>query len=157
TFARTHPRSVVGAKALFTEGWQLTSNIASNGIEPRGSDPTERFLRVVAIVKELESGVYPRCDWVDRAPQLVTGFFASNPSFGPGNLDRMANEYIAFARSHLKLDERYPAMSGTGYLLTMKLAELYKTRGDPAPRVEQALDALARETGRPDVAYLKAE
>ena len=60
TFARTHPRSVVGAKALFTEGWQLSSNIASNGIEPRGSDPTERFLRVVAIVKELESGVYPR-------------------------------------------------------------------------------------------------
>jgi TolA-binding protein len=155
-FARAHPRSVAGAKALFDEGWQLTVNIPITGVEPRGSDPTERFLRVVGIVKELENGSYPSCEWVDRAPELVTGFFASNPSFGPGNAERLASEYVAFARAHLKTATPDVSSSSLGYFLTTRLAALFKTQGDPLGAVERILDALAKETGNPDFTYLKA-
>lgn len=155
-FARAHPGSVAGAKALYQEAWQLAVNIPITGVERRGSDPTERFLRVLAMAKELESGSYPPCEWVDRVPELVTGFFASNPAYAPGNADRMAAEYVAFARAHWKPGRVNSAESGVGYLITTKLADLYKGQGDPAQYVERALDELAKETGSPDVAYLKA-
>jgi hypothetical protein len=37
----------------------------------RQPDPTDRFLRVLAIVDELESGRYPKGEWNDKAPSLV--------------------------------------------------------------------------------------
>jgi tetratricopeptide (TPR) repeat protein len=155
-FARAHPRSVAGAKALHIKGWQLSVNVPATGLERRGADPTERFFRVLTVVKELESGDYPKCEWVDRAPQIITGFFASNPRFAPGNADRMAAEYIAFARTHLTFGSPDPASDGAGYLVTSKLAELYKAEGDPDGAVERALDALVKDTGRLEFAYLKA-
>jgi hypothetical protein len=54
-FAKDHPRTNAAAKALFHEGFQLHVNVPITGVEPRGSDPTERLLRVAAIVKDLES------------------------------------------------------------------------------------------------------
>jgi hypothetical protein len=74
-FARDHPGTNAGAKALFQEGWDLHVNVAVMGIEARGSDPTERLLRVAAIVKELESGKFPPSEWVEKAPSLMIGFF----------------------------------------------------------------------------------
>jgi len=70
-FAKDHPGTNAGAKALFQEGFQFQSNLAITGVEPRGSDPTERLLRVAAIVKELESGKFPRSEWVEKAPELI--------------------------------------------------------------------------------------
>jgi tetratricopeptide (TPR) repeat protein len=156
TFERAHPASVAGAKALYQEAFQLAVNIPVTGVERRGSDPTERFLRVVAMAKELETGTYPPCEWVDRAPQLVTGFFASHPTYAPGNVDRMAAEYIAFARSHWKTGPVNSVESHVGFLLTTKLADLYQAQGDPTPFVERALDDLANAIGSADAAYLKA-
>jgi hypothetical protein len=155
-FARAHPGTVAGAKALYTEAFQLAVNIPVTGVEPRGSDPTARLLRVVAMARELESGNFPPCEWVERAPQLVTDFFASNPSFAPGNRDRVAAEYVAFARNRLKTTAIGSEQSGIGYLLTTKLAQLYKAPDDPVPHVEQTLDDMAKETGRTDLSLLKA-
>ena len=155
-FARAHPRSIAAAKALAIEGQQLSVNVPVTGLEPRGSDPTERFFRVLAIVKELESGDYPTCEWVDRAPQLITGFFASNPKFAPGNADRVAAAYVEFARTHMRFGSPDPASDGAGYLLTSKLADLYKADADPVGAVERALDVLLKDTGRAEFAYLKA-
>ncbi len=58
-FAKKHPGTNAGAKALFQAGWDLHVNVAVTGIETRGSDPTERLLRVAAIVKELEERQVP--------------------------------------------------------------------------------------------------
>jgi tetratricopeptide (TPR) repeat protein len=154
-FARARPGTNAAARALFDAGWQLTVNIAVTGVERRGSDPTDRFMRVLAIVKELESGAYPRSEWVDRAPELVTGFFASNPVIAPANVHRLAAEYVAFARAHLGEDADNPAESALAYLLTTKLADLYKSVGDPVPHVERTLDRLAAETRRPAFLYMK--
>ena len=67
-FAKDHPRTNAAAKALFHAGYQLHVNVAITGVETRGSDPTDRLLRVAAIVKELESGKFPRSEWVEKAP-----------------------------------------------------------------------------------------
>lgn len=155
-FARARPGTTPGAKALFDAGSQLGVNIPVTGVEPRGSDPTDRFMRVLGIVKELESGAYPRSEWVDRAPELVTGFFASNPAIAPANVEQLAAEYVAFARTHF--DPKDPDLGGSrvAYLLTNKLADLYKSQGDPTPHVEGALDRLAEETAQAAFVYMKA-
>ncbi|HET7696417.1 MAG TPA: hypothetical protein VFK57_11960 [Vicinamibacterales bacterium] len=155
-FARAHRGTAAGAKALYSAAHQLSVNVPITGVERRGSDPTERFVRVLAMVKELESGAYPRGEWVDRASELVAGLFASNPAIAPANVERLEAEYAAFAKSHIDADGPDPAESRIGYLLTTKLAELHKTQGDPVPRVERVLDRLAGETGRADFAFMKA-
>jgi TolA-binding protein len=155
-FARAHVGTAPGAKALYSAGHQLAVNVPITGVEPRGSDPTERFMRVLAIAKELESGAYGRNEWVERAPELVSGLFASNPVISPANVGRLATEYVAFARSHLGPGHPDPADSPMAYLLTTKLAELHKTQGDPIPPVERTLDRLYEETGRAEFAFMKA-
>ena len=57
-FAKAHVGTAPGAKALYSAGHQLAVNVPITGVEPRGSDPTDRFMRVLAIAKELESGAY---------------------------------------------------------------------------------------------------
>jgi hypothetical protein len=105
-FAKDHPRTNAAAKALFQEGFQLHVNVPVNGVEPRGSDPTERLLRVAAIVKELESGKFPRSEWVEKAPELLVGFFMSDtppPRYSPANVDRAIETYADFVRTHLQM------------------------------------------------------
>ncbi len=53
-FIAAHKGTIVGAKALRQKGFQLTSNAAVTGFVPRGGDPTDRFMQVLEIVKELE-------------------------------------------------------------------------------------------------------
>lgn len=111
---------------------------------------------MIAIVKELESGAYPPCEWVAKAPDLVIGFFAYKPSFAPGHIDRMLDAYLAFARTHFRLDDVYPSQGGIGYAITSKMADLFALKGERVAGVERTLDTLAKETGNPGALYLKA-
>jgi outer membrane protein assembly factor BamD (BamD/ComL family) len=157
-FARAHPRTVAGAKALYMAGFQLQSNVAILGIEKRGADPTDRFLRVLGIVSELENGDYPACEWTEKAPELVVGFFASQPSYAPERIDAVLAACESFAAKHWKLDDQAnPGDYGIGYFVTTKMAELYKIKGDAVGGVERFL--LGLEDKAPDrfaVQYLLA-
>ena len=154
-FARSHPASVPGARALAELGFHLATNVPFNGLEPRGSDPIERFLKVLAIVNALEHGSYPRCEWVERAPGLVVRFSTSYPSFAPGSVDRMLAGYAEFVRTHPGIDDRAPFDDGVGHIITRKMAELFTMKGD-ATGVERTLDDLATGGNRPAFLYAKA-
>lgn len=157
-FARTHPRTVAGAKALYLAGFQLQSNVATLGIEPRGPDPTDRFLRVLDIVSELEGGGFPACEWTEKAPGLAIGFFASKPGYAPEKFDTLLAACESFVSKHWKLDDQAnPADYGMGYFATTRMAELYKVKGDAVGRVERLL--LELEGKVPDrfaAQYLRA-
>jgi len=157
TFARAHAGTLVGAKALYLEGFELANNVAITGVEPRGSDPTDRFMKVVGIARELESGSYPKSEWVDKASSLVTGFFASQPKYSPDNLDKVIAFYQQFVAAHFVVDDQSPLGNGAGYLLTGRMAALYKLKGNEAGGVVQAFDALERSVADPaGVRYVKA-
>jgi tetratricopeptide (TPR) repeat protein len=151
-FWRAHPGSVAGAKALYMKGFQLAHNVALTGIEPRGSDPTPRFLQVIEILKELESGRYPPCEWVTKAPgELVVSFFVSGlidstgrkPVFAPGNLERMREEYENFVLTHFDPNGPEDGInSNVGYVVTSKIASLAEIQGDRVAGVEKILSAL---------------
>ena len=151
-FARDHPGTNAGAKALFQAGWDLHVNVAITGIEPRGSDPTERLLRVAAIVKELESGKFSRSEWVEKAPSLMIGFFVSDtppPAYSPENLDRAIDAYADFVRTHLQTSAALESPdNGLGYVITAKMGDLFRLKGDRDGGIERTLNDL--ENAAPD-------
>ena len=157
-FARDHPGTNAGAKALFQEGWDLHVNVAVTGIERRGSDPTERLLRVAAIVKELESGKFPPSEWVEKAPSLMIGFFVSDPpppAYSPANLDRAIDAYATFVRTHLRMpNELLSLENGLGYVVGSKMGNLFQLKGDRLGGIERTLADLEKAAPDPGAVQL---
>ena len=157
-FARDHPGTNAGAKALFEEGFQLHVNVPITGIEPRGSDPTERLLRVAAIVNELESGSFPPSEWVDKAPSLISGFFVSDtppPAYSPANLDRAIETYTEFVHTQLQLPGALDSLDNSlGYVIASKLGDLFARKGDRVGGIERTLDDLEKAAPDPGAVQL---
>jgi tetratricopeptide (TPR) repeat protein len=158
-FARAHPGTVAGAMALYEEGFQLDANALETSIEPRGADPTARFLRVASLAAELESGAWPPCEWVERAPSLVIRFyipqFDGPPKYSPENLDRMIGVYERFIATHFAVDDR-PFGYAVGYLIADRMAGLYRLKGDVGG-VERLLETLEHTVSdRAAAQYLRA-
>jgi hypothetical protein len=123
-FWRQHPGTSAGAEALARMGVHTGVNLGKSYSEPAGSDPTERFLRVVEIARELETGSYAGGPWAARAAGLVTGFFVSPSAptrFAPGNADRMLAAYHQFVLSHWDAAPPHDPDSGVGYVVTSNL------------------------------------
>jgi len=157
TVVRDRRGTVVAAKALYLKGFQLGSGNVYPDVEARGSDPTGRFLKVMEIVKELESGRYPRCEWVERAPSLVSNFFAYNPTYAPGSTDITLRGYQQFVKTHFALADEYPLNTGSGYIITTKMLDLFKQNGEGIAGVERVLAELEKEVGdRSAVQFLRA-
>ena len=152
-FAKDHPRTNAAAKALFLEGFQLHVNVPVSGLEPRGSDPTERLLRVAAIVKELESGKFPRSEWVEKAPELLIGLFVSDtppPRYSPANVDRAIETYADFVRTHLQMPNALLSIDNSlGYVIASKMGNLYQLKGDRVGGIERFLDDLEKTASDP--------
>jgi tetratricopeptide (TPR) repeat protein len=156
-FAREHAGTTAAARALYEIGFDLHTINTLGKIEPRGSDPIRRFERVMAIARELESGRYPKSEWVDKAPSLVFQFFIPrDATFAPGSVDRMIAMLTDYANSHLDLREDHPASNGVIYTLTTKLADLFEKQGERIAGVERVLTDIERTASEPDaVRYLR--
>jgi tetratricopeptide (TPR) repeat protein len=153
-FVEKRPGGVAAAKALHQKGFQLSSGNLLGTVYPRGGDPTERFMRVVAIVKELESGRYPRCEWVVKAPSLVIGFFIPRKDpIAPENVDRLVAALQEFVRTHWTVDARWPSQGGIGYVLTHKMADLLERKRDRISGMERVFGELERSV--PDSAAVR--
>ena len=152
-FAKDHPGTNAAAKALFQAGFQLRANVPISGIEPRGSDPTERLLRVAAIVKELETGKFPRSEWVEKAPELLVDFFVSEtppPRYSPANLNRAIETYADFVRTHLQMPNALLSTDNSlGYVIVSKMGNLFELRGDRVGGIERFLDDLEKTASDP--------
>jgi tetratricopeptide (TPR) repeat protein len=159
-FAREHEGTVAGARALYHAGFQLAHNYAITGLETRGSDPTDRLFRVAAIARELESGRYPPCEWVARAPTLVTGFFVSDspaPSYAPGNVQRSLDVYADLVRTHLTWQDPFPPNDSIAHMVSHSMWKLWTRQGDPMAGAERFFEELAADPGAREAArFLQA-
>jgi Tetratricopeptide repeat len=152
---RDHPGSALAARALYAKGSYLTMNDPVPGVN-RHRDPTDRFFEVLAIEKELESGRYPQDGWAKRGRPLLSEFYAYQPEYAPGNVDRTLTAYAEYIRTHFALDPLEPLGNGIGYVVTRKMADLFKLKNDP-DGVDRTLRALERESADPAAArYLRA-
>lgn len=152
-FADRHRGTEAGAKALYAKGFHLHVNVR----DPAGSDPTERFLQVAAIVRELESGRYPDCEWTRKAPDLVIGFFATMRAvFARETVDQVLDAHREFVLSHFPMGEIEPD-TRLGYLVTGRMVDLYAVKGDALAGIEGFLSDLERRAADPSaVRYLRA-
>jgi tetratricopeptide (TPR) repeat protein len=144
-FAQAHPGTRAAAKALYEKGFQWHTINTLGTIEPRGTDPSTRFMRVLAVVNELESGRYPTCEWTEKAPSLISEFFFPDDArIPPDNLDRVIGAIEEFAATHFQLDPAYPAASGVGYLLVSRLPALYEQKGQRTTGMDETFARLER-------------
>jgi hypothetical protein len=135
-FAKARPRTELAARALYNAAFDLSHNSMLIGERP-GSDPTDRFLQVAAIAEDLETGGYPPCEWVTKAPALVVEFrVMDRKSHARDNIPRVLDAYVSFAKRHV---------GGTAlrrgsllYLFTTVIPEIVAVRGD----VDREMDAL---------------
>ncbi len=158
-FARAHPGSAAGAKAVYQQGFEWHTSNTLGVLEPRGADPIGRFTRVLAIVQRLESGEFPECEWVRKAPDLLINFFfPREDSVAPESAERMIAAYETLVRTHFALRTVSPDRDGIGYVVTTKLPDLYARHGDD--RVLEAsrfLGDLEKTAKDPSAArYLRA-
>ena len=138
TFLQQHPGTVAAAKALFEKALHL----GGTGAERRGGDPTERLIRVRAIVAELTSGRYPRSEWVERAPSVISWFRGNEPVYAPGNAERALDILLETVRTYLTLEEPAGTNNRVDYILTSRIPELIRVRGGGLTEIEQAFAAL---------------
>jgi tetratricopeptide (TPR) repeat protein len=143
--ARENAGTAIGAAALYRRGFDLAHNASVLGERP-GHDPTDRFLEVLTIVRELESGRYPDSEPVRKAPDLVFGFFAYEPEYAPANVDRFLQAAEAFLATHLEY--RRPADDPRPFFIAQKLVPLYVRRGDdPVTAAEELFARLESAAG----------
>jgi tetratricopeptide (TPR) repeat protein len=156
-FAEAHPGTSAAAKAVYQKGFQWHTINTLGTIEQRGADPTARFMRVLDIVKELESGRYPASEWTEKAPSLISQFFfPRDAKIAPENLDRVIGAIEEFAATHFDLNPEFPGDGALAYLLTSKLPDLYEQKGERTAGTERTLSRLERRVADPAVVrYLR--
>jgi tetratricopeptide (TPR) repeat protein len=145
-FARRHVRTAIGAQALY----MAAGHLRFNAREPAGADPTERLLRIAALARELQSGAYPDCEWVRRAPDLVVGFFASEPRYATENVPRIIAVFREFLVKDFELATVNPLASGVGYLVTNKFPAIFAAGGgEPVSQIDRFLLDLEKDVKEP--------
>jgi tetratricopeptide (TPR) repeat protein len=150
-FIREHPGGLLAARALHRKGQYLSSNP-----EVGETDPTDRFMTVLDIARELQSGRYTASEWVDRAPRLVTGFFWSKPSFPPLSLNVVLDVFFASLKAQAGTFAPYD-YAGPEDIVTRRLPDLFERSGEGVAGVERMLDRFDQETGDRAMAdYLRA-
>ena len=102
-FVRVHPGTTAAAKALYQLGFQWHTIDVLGGSSL--ATPTQHpVLPGPRIVKELESGRYPRSEWTEKAPSLIWQFFFPDKvKIAPDNLDRLLVTVEDFAVTHFDL------------------------------------------------------
>ena len=136
--ASRYPGTTAAAMALHEKAFQLSRNLRP------GTNPTDRFLEVFAIVRELESGRYPDSEAVRRAPWLAIEMSPRNADLAPEDVSRLLDAFIAFTRIHFTLPEDGQMAGGIDGVVLGQIADLFARQERGIDGVEQTLDELER-------------
>lgn len=154
---REHPGTVVAAKAQVFKLYAFLRSENRARTDVLGTASTEAFLQLARTVKELESGRYPPCRWVDEATGLFRNFYFPHPPGRTEDIDRVLAAYIEFLRTHLEIGPFWPLGGGVVYLLAGRIGDLFDLRADRTGGVERTLDDLERTAAEPDrIRHLRA-
>jgi tetratricopeptide (TPR) repeat protein len=127
-----------------------------NAHDPSGppEDPTARFLKVVALIEQLDDPKYPPCGWIRESRQRVFTQYAGRAYYSRENLDRLLSTYERFVLSHLRPSD--VDSGGLAYFINTKMRELYARRGDAAG-VEHMFDRVGIAFGDINIGrYMRA-
>jgi tetratricopeptide (TPR) repeat protein len=148
-YVREHPNTEASARALVIRAGLFTREVSSIDSQ----DPTDAMLEVFAIVRALETGGYPSSRWVDRAPELVTSLFVSDPlraRIPAANVGRLLAAYDLFVREHFDRPASQLRAARLGWIVTHSMGDLFALKGERAAGIERTFAALEREARNPD-------
>ena len=145
----------VAAKARFAKATTMLTRFDGLARETGNPDPTETWLEVLAIVRDLESGRYPPGPWVDERRHACLSFSLYQKLISPSNAARLLEALRLFAVEHeTVLAESYNPIVG---LVTYTMPALAAFLPDGAAVMDRQFTELGRELRDPAAAgYLKA-
>lgn len=147
-FIAAHPGTEAAAKALYQKGFHLGHNPFGFGWKV-GNDPTDRFLQVLSIYRELRSARYPASEWLEKAPTLITGFSAYKATYEAANIDRVLAGYEEVLPVLLAAYERNSLQDSVSLLIGYRMAELFKLKGNLVGGVDATFDRLEQMAKEP--------
>jgi hypothetical protein len=145
----------VAAKARFEKATALLTRFDGLRGETGHPDPTDAWLEVLTIVRDLESGRYPAGPWVDEAVTRVSSFSLYQKMISPGNAARLLPVLRLFVVEHeAVLAHNHSSIVG---LVTQTMPAVAAFLPDGAAVMERQFIELGRELRDPAAAlYLKA-
>jgi hypothetical protein len=150
--AREHGDTVAGAMALHLLAFR-------QGHPPLSSpDPTERLLEVFEVVKQLESGRFPKGRWVDNAAELVSDFyFGLRTEIPPASVPRIYARYLDFILTHPGHRGRYAGGEAIDWMIRNGVAKLGADGPSRIATVERLFEDLEKGGfGVNNVRFLRA-
>lgn len=157
-FARRHPGTKAAALVLDRLANDLSFGNLGRGAD-RYADPTDRFFRLVDLVREFSRADAPSRPLAETGRNRIIGFNISDRTRfdSDTNVRRLIDAYREFVAADFVLSARGVASDGIGYVITSKLFGLYGRVGDPIAGVERLLADLEEEVDDPlAVRYLRA-
>jgi tetratricopeptide (TPR) repeat protein len=150
-FAARHPGTVAAARAIFEHGWDLAVNISAFRPSRPRNDPASRLGEVLTIARRLETGAFPPCEWVRRAPEFVIEFSSFGATYSsPEQVTAMLDFYEDFVRRELARQPRERlADSSLAFVINSKMGDLFELRGDRIGGIETFLASLERDAASP--------
>ena len=143
-FARRHPGTTAAAMALYEKAAEITRSPITRDLNRAKQGPTDPFLEVFAIVRDLRSGRYPASEWVARAPWLAIEMSPRNVTLAAGDVDHLLAGYVEFVRENFTFPEGSQIAEGVNSVITRQIFELFELKGEGVAGVERTLAELER-------------
>lgn len=152
-FARSHPGTAAAAKAQYSIGFQLATRYVNPADARGGNHPLVRLQRVAELVKELESGRYPRCEWTMKAAQLMEDaggwrLERANLPAEPADVTVVLNLYKDFVAAHVAGEYAWPPRRLAEFVVRI-MGPVFERQGNRAGGVGAALTALEGMVSEP--------
>jgi hypothetical protein len=171
-FAREHPGSEAGAKALYFLAW---ANVFPNLQDRQAAERVASFMETIRIAAELDSGKFPPGVWADGAASRAAVFNLDHVQFSVGDYDQIVAAYKELILR--RLDNKSANLDASKFIVLFRIPALLwqrvileenagaKTDEETFNRlatktrnaVNQVFEELTRKTKDPDGArYLQA-
>lgn len=156
-FARRHPGTDAAARALDRLANDLSFGNLGRGND-RNADPTDRFFRLLDLVREFGAESATDRPLVRGGDHIIAFGMSDRTVFdSQENVRRVIEAYREFVTAKFALVGRGVVSNGVGYVITSKMFDLYGRLGDPVAGVEALLDRLEGDIEDPSsVRYLRA-
>ena len=160
-FAADHPGTVAAAKAHHSIGFKLATRHVATDDARGGNHPLARLQRVAALVKELESGRYPRCEWTLEAAALMEHagerLGSATLRAEPADVTLVLDLYKDFLAAHVAGDYAWSPRRLAEFVVRI-LGPVFERQGDRLGRIEAMLSTVETMVNEPaHVRLVRAE
>lgn len=151
--ASANPGTCLAVRALKVRGQELSFNVHGSNYAPRGTDPTNRLLEILAIADRIASEEFAGCADLDRqelaAELAASGWFPDDAPISRDNLERLIAAHVEVAVRLLQAGPVMGVDSHFDVLATHRLPGFARRLDGGFAEAERVLDTVEERAPAP--------